>query len=35
VPTTIIGLVLLWSFGISFRGVTARVEPEEVEALAP
>jgi glycosyltransferase 2 family protein len=35
VPTTIIGLVLLWSFGISFRGVTSRVEPEEVEALAP
>jgi uncharacterized protein (TIRG00374 family) len=35
VPTTIIGLILLWSFGISFRGVTARVEPEEVEALAP
>lgn len=35
VPTTIIGLILLWSFGISFRGVTARVEPEEVEALVP
>ncbi|MCC7363441.1 MAG: flippase-like domain-containing protein [Dehalococcoidia bacterium] len=29
IPTTILGLVFLWSFGVSFRGMTRRVETEE------
>ena len=31
VPTTILGLILLWSFGISFRRI-ANVDPEETIA---
>lgn len=36
VPTTILGLILLWSFGISFRKVTRVSAPEEpeIEAVA-
>lgn len=29
VPTTILGLLIFWSFGVSFRKVTQRVEAEE------
>lgn len=29
VPTTILGLLIFWSFGVSFRRVTQRVEAEE------
>jgi hypothetical protein len=31
VPTTILGLILLWSFGISFKRI-ANVDPEETIA---
>lgn len=34
VPTTILGLIFLWSFGISFRKVTRVQAPDEVEAVA-
>jgi uncharacterized protein (TIRG00374 family) len=34
IPTTILGLILLWSFGVSFRRVT-EMDAEEVEAVAP
>ncbi len=34
VPTTILGLILLWTFGISFRRVTQVHAPEESEAEA-
>lgn len=29
IPTTIMGLALLWSFGVSFRSAAAQVEPAE------
>ncbi len=32
IPTTIIGLLLLWSFGVSFRRITQLEAPEEVAA---
>lgn len=36
VPTTIMGLILLWSFGVSFRRVSRMDQGEkEVEAVAP
>ena len=38
VPTTILGLIFLWSFGISFRKVTQPVDPPDgpdMEAVVP
>jgi hypothetical protein len=32
IPTTVLGLILLWSFGVSFRRIT-RVEVEEQGAV--
>lgn len=32
IPTTILGLILLWSFGVSFRRIT-RMKSDEVEAI--
>ena len=32
IPTTIMGLVLLWSFGVSFRRITQLEAPDEVAA---
>jgi len=34
IPTTILGLLIFWSFGLSFRKVTQRVEAEEAEVAA-
>jgi uncharacterized protein (TIRG00374 family) len=34
IPTTILGLLIFWSFGLSFRRVTRRVEAEEAEVVA-
>lgn len=34
VPTTVLGLILLWSFGVSFRRIT-QVDVEEAGGLAP
>jgi uncharacterized protein (TIRG00374 family) len=33
IPTTILGLILLWSFGVSFRRLT-RLDADEVEAVS-
>lgn len=32
IPTTVLGLILLWSFGVSFRRI-ARLESDEAEAI--
>lgn len=34
IPTTILGLLIFWSFGLSFRRVARRVEAEEAEVAA-